>query len=200
MMRASHILGRTDRGHAMGAGFTLIEAVMSILIVGLMLVAALNTVGASKVAQARNAEQVIGPMLAQDLMSEILSQAYEEPVSSVSFGRETGEYSSSRPEYDDVDDYNGWSSSPPETKSNSNLSYLTGWSREVSVAWASTLDPQLTSVTATGIKRITVTVKYQGRTITTLTALRTDGWPAIGASTRGDDGGGLIGSILDLLF
>jgi len=165
------------RGHAT-AGFTLVEAVMSMLIVGLMLVAALNTVGASKVAQARNAEQTIGPMLAEDLMTEVLSQAYQEPVGTPSFGRESGEYSWTRAAYDDVDDYAGWFSSPPEAKDNTDLPDLTGWSREVSVAWASSVDPGATSVTANGIKRITVTVKHQGRTVAVLSALRTNGWPA----------------------
>ena len=200
MSRVIHITGRGPCELVTDTGFTLVEAVMSILIVGLMLVAALNTVGASKVTQARNAEQAIGPMLAHDLMSEILSQAYEEPIDSVGFGLESGETSWSRDAYDDVDDYNGWVTSPPEDKSNVDIPDLTGWSREVSVAWASSVDPMTTSGTATGIKRITVTVKHQGRTVTTLYALRTDGWPTIGSTPAGDDGGGLLTSVLNLIF
>lgn len=186
------------RHHGRAGGFTLIEAVMSVLIVGLMMVAALNTVGASKVAQAKNSEQVIGAMLAQDLMAEILNQAYQEPDDTVSFGRESGEYGSSRTGYDDVDDYHGWSMTPPETKDNSVLSEYGGWTREVSVNWTSSITPELRSISETGVKRVTVTVKHQGRTVTTLSALRSDGWPE--TTAPGDDGGGLIGSILDLLF
>lgn len=179
------------------AGFTLVEAVMSILIVGLMLVAALNTVGASKVAQARNAEQTIGPMLAQDLMAEILTQAYQEPDTTPAFGRESGEYSYSRSAYDDVDDYHGWSASPPKGKDNVALPDLAGWKREVSVVWVNSALPDVHSVTATGLKRITVTIKYQGRTVAKLTALRSNGWPE---STTGGDDGGLIGGLLSGLF
>lgn len=186
------------RRHAT-AGFTLVEAVMSMLIVGLMMVAALNTVGASKVAQAGNAEQAIGPMLAEDLMAEILGQAYQEPTDTPVFGRES-ESGGNRGEWDDVDDYHGWSSGPPQDKDGTALPDLTGWSREVSVAWAGSVDPMTTSPIATGIKRITVTVKHQGRTVTTLYALRTDGWPEIGSTPPGDDGGGLLGSVLNLLF
>ncbi|MEZ6193026.1 MAG: type II secretion system protein [Phycisphaerales bacterium] len=182
----------------MDRGFTLIEAVMSILIVGLMLVAALNTVGASKVAQARIAEQAIGPMLAQDLMSEILCQYYREPDDSILFGLELNELGSSRAAYDDVDDYNGWSAGPPRAKDNLVLPDLTNWSRQVSVAWADTSDPNNNSLTETGMKRITVTVKYQGRTVYTLSALRTDGWPEV-ALEAGDDGG-LLGGVLKPLF
>lgn len=179
------------------AGFTLVEAVMSILIVGLMLVAALNTVGASKVAQARNAEHTIGPMLAQELMVEILSQAYQEPDTTPAFGRESGEYSYSRTAYDDVDDYHGWSASPPKGKDNVDLPDLTGWSREVTVSWADSTLPENTALTASGLKRITITVRYQDRVVTVLSALRSNGWPE---STTGGDDGGLIGGLLGGLF
>lgn len=164
------------RRHAT-AGFTLVEAVMSMLIVGLMLVAALNTVGASKVAQARNAEQTLGPMLAEDLMTEILSQAYQELVETPSFGRE-GESASVRTNWDDVDDYHGWSAGPPQLKDGTPIDGLSDWRREVTVAWADSLLPDQQALLPTGIKRITVTVKHQGRTVAVLSALRTNGWPA----------------------
>lgn len=181
------------------AGFTLVEAVMSMLIVGLMLVAALNTVGASRVAQSANAEQAIGPLLAEDLMSEILGQAYQEPVDTPQFGRES-ESGGNRAQWDDVDDYDGWSAGPPEAKDGTALPDMNDWTREVGVAWAGIVDPMATSATPTGIKRITVTVKHRGRTVTTLYALRTDGWPEVGSTTPGDDGGGLLSGVLNLLF
>lgn len=45
-------------------------------------------------------------ILAQDLMEEILSKNFEETAGS--FGRETGESTANRANYDDVDDYDGW--------------------------------------------------------------------------------------------
>ena len=164
-------------GLVSAGGFTLIESVMSILIVGLMLVAALNTVGASKLSQMRNAEQVIGPPLAEDLMAEILNQLYEEPDDSVDFGRESGESGGDRADWDDVDDYDGHSSSPPEAKDGSALPGLTGWARKVTVNWADPLIPANNALLPSGIKRIKVEVLYQGRVVTTMTALRTNAWP-----------------------
>jgi type II secretory pathway pseudopilin PulG len=156
-------------------GFTLIEAVMSMLVVGLMMVAAMNTVGASRVAQSRNAEQSLGPMLAEDLMSEILSQNYEEPVDTVSFGRES-ESGGDRVDWDDVDDYEGWSSSPPENKDGNAIPDLDGWGRKVTVVF---VDPGLVNTSASDIghKRIVVTVTHMGRVVTELWGLRTSGWP-----------------------
>jgi len=160
-------------------GFTLIEAVMSMLIVGLMLVTAMNTIGASRVSQSRNAEQVTGPMLAQDLMSEVLNQYYQEPIDTVEFGREAGETGGNRSAWDDVDDYDGWSKSPPdalENKDGTTIPDLKGWGREVKVVF---VNPGLvnTSVSDIGHKRIKVTVTHMGRVVTELWALRTSGWP-----------------------
>lgn len=163
-------------------GFTLIEAVMSMLIVGLMLVAALNTVGASKLSQARNTERVRGPLLAQDLMAEILSQNYEEPVDTVGFGRESGESGGDRADWDDVDDYDGWSKSPPQKKDGTVMPDLQGWGREVTVTWANAFTPDSPSVAATDLKRIDVKVTYQGRTVATISALRSYVWD----DTKGD--------------
>jgi MSHA pilin protein MshD len=160
-----------------GQGFTLIEAVMSMLIVGLMLVAAMNTVGASRVSQARNAEQSRGPMLAEDLMAEILSQNYQEPNDPVQFGREGGESGGSRDAWDDVDDYDGWSASPPQNKDGTDIPDLDGWGREVKVTWAKAMSPDQQAGSSTGIKRIDVIVTHQGRVVAKLSTLRSDGWP-----------------------
>jgi type II secretory pathway pseudopilin PulG len=178
MTRGTHI----HRSHCGTTGFTLIEAVMSMLIVGLMLVASLNTVGASKLAQSRNAEQTLGPMLARELMAEILNQAYEEPVDTAAFGLE-GEAADVRADWDDVDDYHGWSAMPPQNRDGSAVTGADGWTRTVSVTWVNklTFNP---SGGATGLKRIDVEVVRNGRIVTTLSSLRTCGWPDEGGAAQ----------------
>ena len=148
---------------------------MSMLVVGLMLVAALNTIGASKFSQSRNAEQALGPSLAQDLMSEILSQKFEEAP--FTFGRDSGESGGERTDWDDVDDYDGWSASPPEEKDGTELPDLQGWGREVVVCYVKVTDPNDLSHIPNGLKRVDVKVTHQGRVVTTLSALRSTGWP-----------------------
>ena len=186
-----------SRSVAQARGFTLIEAVMSMLIVGLMLVAALNTIGASRITEVRGFEQTLGPMLAEELMAEILDQSYEDTDGSPTFGREGGEHSGSRSTWDDVDDYTGWSASPPENKDGTTLSGVDGWSRQVEVKWVSSLDPDLESVIPTGIKRVDVVVSYNGRVVSTLSSLRTDGWPADDEAGGGD---GLIEGVVEGLL
>jgi len=156
-------------------GFTLIEAVMSILIVGLMLVAALNTIGASKLSKMRNAEQTVGPMLAKQLMDEIVDQPYAEDL--YTFGLETGEVASSRANWDDVDDYHGWLGDPPQDKDGTPVDGADGYQRSVSVVYADPSNLNQTSATANGMKRIDVKVLHHGRPVATMSALRTYGWP-----------------------
>ena len=72
-------------------GISMVEATISIVIVGTMMVAGLSAVGASARVQQRMTDSGRGVLLAQQLMSEIMQQSYEEPVDTPSFGRELTE-------------------------------------------------------------------------------------------------------------
>ena len=98
-------------------GLSQIEIVASSLIVGVMLVAALNTLGAVFRSQRLNAARMTGPGLAHELMGEILSLPYEDPEDpGGSIGNDSSESGGDRADFDDVDDYLGWSASPPPTR------------------------------------------------------------------------------------
>ncbi len=164
---------RTEvRGSARRRGFTLVETVVSTLLVGVVVVAALNTVSASMVGRQKMGDRGHAQLLAQDLMVEILQQAYEEPDDTPIFGRESSENGGSREEYDDVDDYHGWSSSPPEYKDGTEIPNLDGWSRSVSVARVDPHDLPGNVGSDTGVKRIVVTVTRHDATLATLVAVR----------------------------
>jgi len=155
-------------------GFGMTEAVISLTIVSVMLVAALNTVGAAQVSVRKTSGQAQGVLLAQQLMTEIMNQLYEDPNAPV-FGIEPTQIGAGRSGYNDVDDYNGWSASPPQQIDGTALADLTGWTRSVAVAYASTADVRIDAITDTGIKRIIVLVERDGLPLATLTALRTRG-------------------------
>ena len=155
-------------------GFSLVEAVVATLIVGILLVAVMNTVGFSNAAQYKSTEQARGEALAQAIMAEILNQAYEEPDDIPSFGRESSESGGSRTTWDDVDDFNEWSASPPEQPDSTQLPNFNGWTRRVSVEWVNPNDLSQTASTETGVKRITVTIERNNRVIASLIAIRTN--------------------------
>ena len=155
---------------------TLVEAVVSIAIIGVMLVAALNTVGASQTTQKKMGDRNRAMLLAQDLMSEIFQQSYVEPDDVVAvIGLEGGENSEKREWYDDVDDYDGWSASPPEEKDGTALSDFDGWRRSVAVDWVNPANAAEEQGADTGVKRITVSVTLKDLPLATLVALRTNG-------------------------
>ena len=160
-------------------GFSMAEVVISIAIVGIMLVAALNTTGAAKSTQQQTSERGRAMLLAEDLMSEILAQDYDDAEDGAgSFGLESGEAGAgSRALWEDVDDYNGWSASPPEKKDGTPLSDFSAWGRSVVVQWVTSGNLTQAVDSDTGIKCIVVTVTRNGREIVSLSALRTNATP-----------------------
>lgn len=156
-----------SRRHA----FSMAETVISIAIVGGLVVASLQTVGSATMAQGQMGNSGRGYMLAHDLMTEILQQGYEEPVDTAIMGREGSESGGDRDLYDDIDDYNSWSSAPEE-KDGTEITNLTDWTRSVAVTWVNTSDTKTFAGSETGLKRITVTVKYKGEIAAVLSALR----------------------------
>ena len=166
--RNARRMGTDRRPH----GFSMAETLVSILIVGGLVVAAMNTAGAAMMGHKKIGDRGRGTLLAQDLLGEILSQAYEEPVDTPTFGRESSESDGNRADYDDVDDYDGWIASPPELKDGTILSDLADWKRSASVAWVSSTDLSSVSGGETGVKRITVTVSRHGLTVGELVAIR----------------------------
>lgn len=153
-------------------GFSLLEVVVSAMLVGVLLVAAMRTVGASIFAQNRVGEQSIGQWLADGLLSEVVARAYKEDAALSELGPDSGEVS--KADFDDVDDFCNWSESPPQLAGGTPMPDLDGWTRTVGVAWADPANWGQTAVSDTGIKRITVRVTHRGRLVCTRMALRTD--------------------------
>ena len=157
-------------------GFALAETAISVLLVGLLMVAALRSLAASKRREADTVERLLGQQLAGALMNEILLQVYAEPVDAPVFGPEPGESNGNRSLFDDVDDYAGWSSSPPNDRSGVAVPGYTGWTRSATVQWADPITLAATAATKTGLKRVTVTVAKGSRTIATLVGYRSIAW------------------------
>ncbi len=157
-------------------GFSLVEVVVSTILVGTLLVAAMRCAGSSILTQTLTAERAKAAWLADALAMEIHRQSYLEPGQSTSaITREAGESANSRSNYDDVDDYHGWTASPPQHQDGSVIADLSGWQRSVTVAWVTPGDLQVTSGTETGVKRITVTVSRNGTVLASRTFIRSKG-------------------------
>jgi len=178
------------------SGVTIVEAVASLVIVGTLLVAALSAAGGMAMSQHRNADRALGILLAQDLMSEILQQAYVDPEDAgvklkggklelevlggdggATYGPESGEVTGNRTRFDDVDDYHRWDASPPQARDGAELASLKGWRQTVTVLpqSAAMLDEELTE--ELDFKKIIVVLSRKDVPIATLVALRTAAYP-----------------------
>lgn len=162
------------RGCKRRRGFSLVEVVVSSMLVGLVLVGAMDCLGAVIRGRMSTSDSGRGEQLAQELMTEILSQSYKEPVDTPTFGRESSESGSSRPDWDDVDDYDGWSAAPPKYRNDNVIFNASGWQRDVTVELIDPANPATVSGTDQGLKRITITVQHNGQVVTRLVALRSD--------------------------
>jgi len=158
--------------------FSIAETFVCIVLVSGLLVAALNTVGATAQGHALMSAQGKGQLLAADLMSEILTKAYEEPSGPSMFGPEVAEPTTSRAAFDDVDDYHNWNEIPPQKADGTALPDLAGWRRTVTIVRVNPDNPSAVSMTDQGAKRITVEVLFQGRQVASLVACRTGEPPA----------------------
>ena len=140
-------------------GLTLMEVVISTMIVGFMTVAALNGLGSATRSGNLAGNRGIAHALADDLMSEILGKLYSEPSGAASIGLDSGE-AAPRTNFDDVDDYHNWNSKPPKTASGTTIPNRANFRQRVTVEKVSPSDPTQTVAGADqGAKRICVTIE-----------------------------------------
>jgi hypothetical protein len=133
----------------------------------------MRVAGMSAVMQYKAAERVAGRYLADGLLNDIRQLAYQEPNGTPNFGIESGESATSKVNYDDVDDFNGWSESPPQERTGTTISgFNNTWKRSVVVTWVNPTNLSQTSSTETGVKQITVSVYHNSILVATRSAFR----------------------------
>ncbi len=204
------MMTRRARKHATrgGHGFTLVEVIISAFVISILLVAALQAAAATAVTRQRIEDRSRATLLGQALLTEIMRQAYQEPVDPPVMGREGVELAdTTRLSWDDVDDYDQWSESPPRERNGTVIAGFDGWGRSVRVVWLDPDDlsedplirparPEVGQAAAAeeageeaeevgpalplvdlGVKRITVAVIRGGLLVGQYTAVRTSAGP-----------------------
>lgn len=158
----------------MRSGFSLLEVVGASLITGLVLVGAMTALGSAIRAGVSTSQSARGLFLAQDLLDEILRTAYSDPAGGSPWGREE---QGGRALFDDVDDYNDYQESPPADRNGAGLAGTSGWSRAAAVVHVQSdnLAQELPNAVDQGIKRIRVTVRFNGEIVAVLDGYKTAG-------------------------
>jgi Tfp pilus assembly protein PilV len=162
------------------SGLSLIEVVVCTTLVSLVLLGAMEALGSSVAGRTHGANLARAQQVAQQLMAEILSADFHESDGGAlaglldALGLEPGEVSSDRATFDDADDYAGWTESPVKARDGTAQTNSTGWRRSVLVDFVDPANPASVIATNQGLKRITVTVILNGKTLARLVALRSD--------------------------
>jgi len=159
-------------------GITYVEVLVSAVILGAAVAGGLQALGHFAHGSASWEARSIANELAADLMAQIDALPFEDPSGSAGIGVESGEVSGDRSTFDDVDDFHGWTASPPRNRANQELTAYGDFRTAVEVAYDDTvISPLGVTVPAGSIKRITVTVcRRRGaewQPLQTLTLLRT---------------------------
>lgn len=138
-----------------------------------MLTAGLRAAAGAGASQALSARALTGTLLAEGLLNEVTSLAYADPSGAVAMGLDSGEIASDKSTFDDVDDFDNWTESPPRSPGGVAIGGMTKWTRSVRVFRAQTNSPESNSASESGLKRIEVTVLFSGKVVSQLRALRT---------------------------
>jgi prepilin-type N-terminal cleavage/methylation domain-containing protein len=155
-------------------GLTLMEVVVSTLIVGVMTVAALNGLGAATRSGQLAGNRGIAHGLADDLMNEILNTAYAEPSGAVGIGLDTGE-TAPRTNFDDVDDFHNWNQKPPQAADGTTIPNRAAFRQRVTVEKVVPTDPaQVVAGADQGAKRICVMIECNDVELARRVAVVTD--------------------------
>jgi type II secretory pathway pseudopilin PulG len=154
---------------------TLVEVVVSTLIVGLMTVAALNGLGAATRSSESAGNCGVAQGLADSLMAEVLATAYSDPGGSAVFGLETGE-TAPRVNFDDVDDFHGWNQKPPQAADGATIADRPDYRQRITVTRVVPTNPIQATAGASdqGAKRICVQIEFEGVVLAEQYAIVTD--------------------------
>ncbi|MFG0244455.1 MAG: hypothetical protein ACF8MF_00170 [Phycisphaerales bacterium JB052] len=160
-------------------GITMAETIISTLLVAFVLVGTIQIVGPVVRSGSVMADKAIATSLARELSEEISTKYFTAPGSADLETLAPG-MAETRSTYNDIDDYNGLSNSPPQLSDGTKLANLAGWTRSVKVEHMSLIDPSSNSRGYSGGKRVTVTVSKDGVQLAEIVTLHTHAADQIG--------------------
>ena len=157
------------------SGFTLIEAALVTTIISFGVLAMLQLLAVGTVSNNDGAQMSTAINLAKGIREMMVGMSIADPATPTHWGSEAGENLAT---YNDIDDFDGKTFSPPIDARRTSIAALNDWSQSIRVQ---TVDPNLLTSTVpngtTAAVRVTVTVSHNGKQITTYSWVAFDAVP-----------------------
>jgi hypothetical protein len=157
------------------SGFTLIEAALVTTIISFGVLAMLQLLAVGTVSNNDGAEMSTAINLAKSVRELMIGMPIADPTTPTHWGAETGE---NLVGYDDIDDFDGKTYSPPIDARRTSIIALNDWSQTITVK---TVDPNLLTSTVpngtTAAVRVTVNVSHNGKQVTSYSWVAFDAVP-----------------------
>jgi MSHA pilin protein MshD len=141
-------------------GFTMIEAGLTTIIVGVGIAASMSLFGACSMQNINASQSTTAMMLADNIQEAMANLSFADPITgTTTFGPEGGETLAS---YDDVDDFDGLTISPPIDATRASLTDLSQYSQVIAVT---PVDPNNLTTTLAKTTTTRTAVRVQVRVL-----------------------------------
>jgi hypothetical protein len=169
------VSARTARARS---GFTLIEAALVTTIISFGVLAMLQLLAVGTVSNNDGAEMSTAINLAKGIRELMVGMPIADPITPTHWGSEAGETLAGASKYNDIDDFDGKSYSPPIDGRRISIVVLSDWSQSIRVQ---TVDPNLLTTTVpngtTAAVRVTVSVSHNNKLVTAYSWVAFDAAP-----------------------
>ena len=169
------------QGRRVRAAFSLVETVLSSLLVGSVLTVALSSVGATFFTQQQIADRARALQLVDDMAAELFDKPYCGPTDTCASPGPSGDDAGTNrtATFDDIDDFNNLVDSPIRDGAGNALAGWTGWTRRVRCEYVEANNWTQTRGTDAGVKRLTITVDNGKGVVVSSAFYRTNAWNGI---------------------
>lgn len=165
---------RITRLNASRRGISMMEVSLGTLLVGGVLATTIELIGPTVRSSVLAGDRQLAVAVADELLDEIATMPFGEPDGDTGvLGTDAGETSTARAQFDDVDDYNGYTARVTDRGGTQLAGFDASWRCVVEVRHVEVFNPRSTSLSLTGAKRVTVSVYRSGILLAERSIIRT---------------------------
>jgi hypothetical protein len=145
------------------------ETALTTIIVGVGVLSLMELLAKGTTSNIQSSDLTTGVNLAKNIRELSLKLAFLDPATPTNWGLDTGESANNPAGFNDINDLDGMTYSPPIDSRGQTLSMMSGWTQTIVVHSVdhNSLTTDVPNGTDSAV-RVTVTVSHQGQIVTTM--------------------------------